>query len=133
MTQRNSDQTAPAPTSSRRALLTALAIGLLAAPRHALAHAILVGSEPPAGGHVPAGPVTLKLHFNSRIDRRRSRLLLVRPDRSQTTLPIDPHSTANLLVTQAPLAAGAYTVRWQVLSVDGHITRGDLPFSVTSP
>ncbi|MFI4981818.1 MAG: copper resistance protein CopC, partial [Nevskiales bacterium] len=26
---------------------------------------------------------------------------------------------------------GAYVVRWQVLSVDGHITRGDVPFTVT--
>jgi hypothetical protein len=26
---------------------------------------------------------------------------------------------------------GAYVVRWQVLAIDGHITRGDVPFTVT--
>jgi copper resistance protein C len=25
---------------------------------------------------------------------------------------------------------GAYKLRWQVLSVDGHISRGDVPFTV---
>jgi hypothetical protein len=27
--------------------------------------------------------------------------------------------------------AGPYVVRWQVLAIDGHITRGDVPFTVT--
>jgi len=31
------------------------------------------------------------------------------------------------------LAAGAYRLRWQVLASDGHITRGEIPFTVTSP
>ena len=30
----------------------------------------------------------------------------------------------------AGLAPGSYVLRWQVLSVDGHITRGDIPFKV---
>ncbi|TAI60323.1 copper resistance protein CopC, partial [Bradyrhizobium sp. Leo170] len=28
------------------------------------------------------------------------------------------------------LSPGAWRLRWQVLSVDGHITRGDIPFTV---
>jgi hypothetical protein len=31
------------------------------------------------------------------------------------------------------LTPGAYTLIWQVLSIDGHITRGTLPFSVVAP
>jgi methionine-rich copper-binding protein CopC len=30
------------------------------------------------------------------------------------------------------LAAGAYRLRWQVLASDGHITRGEIPFTVTA-
>jgi methionine-rich copper-binding protein CopC len=30
----------------------------------------------------------------------------------------------------ADLAAGGYVLRWQVLAIDGHITRGDIPFAV---
>jgi methionine-rich copper-binding protein CopC len=29
------------------------------------------------------------------------------------------------------VAPGAYVLRWQVLAVDGHITRGDVPFTVS--
>jgi methionine-rich copper-binding protein CopC len=32
--------------------------------------------------------------------------------------------------TTGELATGVYVLRWQVLAVDGHITRGDIPFSV---
>ena len=28
------------------------------------------------------------------------------------------------------LSPGAYVLRWQVLAIDGHITRGDIPFVV---
>jgi methionine-rich copper-binding protein CopC len=28
------------------------------------------------------------------------------------------------------LAAGSYTLRWQVLASDGHISRGEIPFNV---
>ncbi|MBN8890985.1 MAG: hypothetical protein BGP12_12365 [Rhodospirillales bacterium 70-18] len=117
----------------RLAVLAALAACLLAAPLPAQAHAILVDSTPPALGHVAAGQVTLRLRYNSRIDRGRSRLELIRPDKSQATLVIGAGSTENVLVTTATLTPGAYVVRWQVLAVDGHITRGDLPFTVTGP
>jgi methionine-rich copper-binding protein CopC len=33
----------------------------------------------------------------------------------------------------APLAPGAYVVRYKVLAVDGHITEGILRFSVLEP
>jgi methionine-rich copper-binding protein CopC len=38
-----------------------------------------------------------------------------------------------VLHATAHLAPGNYTIRWQVLAVDGHITRGDVPFTVTAP
>jgi methionine-rich copper-binding protein CopC len=38
-----------------------------------------------------------------------------------------------LAVDLIPLAAGNYSVEWQVLSVDTHITDGILRFTVTGP
>jgi len=29
-----------------------------------------------------------------------------------------------------PWAPGAWRLRWQVLALDGHITRGDVPFAI---
>jgi copper resistance protein C len=114
----------------RLILLGALTLSL---PRPAAAHAILETSEPANGAHVPAGPVTLKLRYNSRIDRARSGLTLTRPDRSKTTLRIDPEGPPDLLTSTVTLPPGAYAVRWQVLAIDGHITRGDVAFTVTGP
>lgn len=115
-----------------RAFWVLALLSLLLAPIQAAAHAILEQSQPPADGSVPAGKVDMVFTYNSRIDRARSRLTLVRPDRSQTVLQIGPDGASNVINTVADLATpGAYVVRWQVLSVDGHITRGDVPFTVT--
>jgi hypothetical protein len=97
-----------------------------------MAHAVLVQSQPAAGGSVPAGKVDMSFSYNSRIDRARSRLTLTNPDHSLTVLKISPAGPPNVITTDANLITpGAYVVRWQVLAVDGHITRGDVPFTVT--
>ncbi len=111
--------------------LTALCLGAICAfPATAEAHAILLASVPPAGGNVPAGAGTLQLRFNSRIDHARSRLTLVRPDHPETRLAIDPGTNDEVLEAHLDLPSGPCTVRWQVLAVDGHITRGDVAFTV---
>jgi methionine-rich copper-binding protein CopC len=111
----------------RRALIAA---AVLLGPATARAHAILVRSEPPINGAVSAGSIAMEFRFNSRIDPARSRLTLVRLDRSQAVLAILAESGDNVLLARADLSAGAYLVRWQVLAMDGHITRGEVPFTV---
>ena len=98
----------------------------------AAAHAILIDSTPAVHGTVAAGHQPLTLKFNSRIDRERSRLTLITADRAQTRLPIDDAGPPDIMTAPADLQPGDYTVRWQVLAVDGHITRGDVPFTVTA-
>jgi methionine-rich copper-binding protein CopC len=117
--------------SRREVILGTLTLVLL--PRSGEAHAILEASEPANGALVSPGAITLKLRYNSRIDRARSRLTLTRPDQSKITLPINPEGPPDILTSTATLAPGAYVVRWQVLAVDGHITRGDVAFTVTGP
>lgn len=116
----------------RSARAAAMLAGLLAWPAAAGAHAILVDSAPAVGGSAAAGAVAMRLRFNSRIDHRRSRLTLTRPDRSQAVLPTGEDDTPDVLTARADLAPGAYTLRWQVLATDGHITRGDVPFTVST-
>ncbi|WP_233840832.1 copper resistance CopC family protein [Dyella sp. 2HG41-7] len=98
----------------------------------ASAHAILVDSTPKANGTISAGHVQLVFKYNSKIDQHRSRMTLIGPDKSEKVLTIATDSKSNELDTQADLAPGAYTVRWQALALDGHITRGDLPFTVVA-
>ncbi len=102
-------------------------------PTLAQAHAILEESTPPAGASVTPGPLDLSLRYNSRIDRGRSRLTLIRPDRTRDTIQIAPDGPPDIISAHLTLPPGAYIIRWQVLAVDGHITRGDVPLTVTAP
>jgi methionine-rich copper-binding protein CopC len=116
--------------SMRWFLGAAMLLGL-AWSTQADAHAILVDSTPAISSKIGAGVVRLRLRFNSRIDAARSRLTLIRPDRTTQILPLLAGSADDVLLAETSLTDGAYVVRWQVLAVDGHITRGDVPFTVT--
>lgn len=106
-----------------------LAAALLALPGTAFAHAILVESQPAAGSTVPAGQTAIVLRYNSRIDQARSRLTL-HGSNAEMVLPLQPANAPDALASQAELTPGQYVVRWQVLAVDGHITRGEVRFAV---
>jgi copper resistance protein C len=109
------------------AALAACALFLL--PRVALAHAHLLSSTPAANATVHGPSVRIELHFNSRVDGHHSILSLVTHDGS-VTLVIDNQSAPDNLNAHATLKAGSYTLQWQALSTDGHITRGEIPFTV---
>ncbi|GAC1343699.1 MAG: copper resistance protein CopC [Acetobacteraceae bacterium] len=109
----------------RYLLLSALLLG----PGLAQAHAILVDSEPAAQAQVAPGPTAIVLRYNSRVDHARSRMSLRGPG-GETPLPLAPGSPADALASRTELTPGGYVVHWQVLAVDGHITRGDLRFKV---
>ena len=89
-------------------------------------------SSTPGINEVTRGPdVHMTLRFNSRIDARRSRLILIAADGHVQSLPIVEDSPPDRLVSEATrLKAGAYLLRWQALATDGHITRGELHFRV---
>jgi hypothetical protein len=84
----------------------------------------------PAAKTVVSGKkVPIKLRFNSRVDGKRSRVALVGPDGRERVLPISGQPSPDTLTAEAEgLAPGQYTLRWQVLAADGHITRGEVPF-----
>ncbi len=97
----------------------------------AFAHAVLVSSSPQANAMIHGDSTEVILEFNSRIDAARSSLTLIVPDGRQQPLAPDLHTRPNVLEsTAAHLGKGSYTLRWQVLASDGHITRGALSFAV---
>lgn len=114
-----------------RLFLPALVLGVLAgAAVPAMAHAILTDSLPKPEGMLQSGHQKLHFGYNSRIDHKRSRLTLTGPSGKPAVLSILPASAANALDAEADLMPGTYTIRWQALALDGHITRGDVPFTV---
>lgn len=99
----------------------------------ARAHAIVVETVLQVDAVVHA-PIDVRLRFNSRIDHARSRLVLLDATGKETTVVIDRNTPADILSARiADIAPGTYRLRWQVLALDGHITRGDIPFTVAQP
>jgi methionine-rich copper-binding protein CopC len=110
-------------------LVLALALFCYAWP--ARGHAILLAAVPAIHQPVDGPKVPFKLRFNSRVDGKRSRLVLLCPGGRTRALTIATQSAPDTLSSEAAgLGTGAYILRWQVLSEDGHITRGDVPFQV---
>jgi copper resistance protein C len=109
-------------------------------PRPARAHALVTGSVPAAGAALTAPPERMTVRFNSRIDHARSRLSLIGPGAGAgtgTPVALEPLPPGDPTVLEAPCppglvpwAPGSWRLRWQVLAVDGHITRGDILFSI---
>jgi methionine-rich copper-binding protein CopC len=115
----------------RLLLASGFALLLLAAAVPAGAHAIVVAAEPAVGAVVHGPKAQVVLRFNSRIDAGRSRLSLAAPDGTARALTLTPSDAPDTLAASIDgLASGNYRLRWQVLAVDGHITRGDIPFTV---
>ncbi len=114
----------------RTPLVVCFAFLLGSAPK-ALAHAILVRSTP-AQHAVEHGPsLSISLHYNSRIDARRCSLTLTNAAGKPLPLVLQtPASPAELDALAQGLTPGAYMLHWQALATDGHITRGEIPFTV---
>jgi copper resistance protein C len=98
----------------------------------AQAHAILKESSPVANSTVKGPDVPIRLRYNVRVDATRSKLQLLLPDNSNMELTMEKQSAPDVMSAKATgLKAGAYRIRWQVLAPDGHITRGEIPFTVS--
>ena len=107
-------------------------VALAASPT--LAHAIIVEAAPQVGAVLHAGAVDVRLRFNSRLDHHRSRLRLLDAVGKETVVRLDDDTPVDVITAHiSNLPPGDYRLRWQVLALDGHITRGDIPFSVTAP
>jgi copper resistance protein C len=95
------------------------------------AHAVLVDSKPKASSSVAGPDLPIWLKFNVRVDGSRSRLHLIAPDGSAVALDAVKQPTPDALATHAAaLKPGAYKLQWQVLASDGHISRGEVDFTV---
>jgi copper resistance protein C len=109
----------------------AVAAAVVAGAPPAWAHAVIVSASPTANQQVAPGILPVRIEFNSRIDKARSRLQVSAPAGDKADVPIDQSGDPNVVAgTTGALTPGAYVLRWQVLAVDGHITRGDIPFVV---
>jgi methionine-rich copper-binding protein CopC len=116
----------------RFATAISIACGIaLIAPRVAFAHAILVSSQPLANSTVEGPEAAVLLKYSSRVDLAHSTLTLLDPDGKVEKVIIESERSPGVLSAKLTgLVKGAYVLRWQILAMDGHITRGNVPFQV---
>jgi copper resistance protein C len=107
-----------------------LLVAVLSLASVAYSHAIVLSATPAQHQEVSGPNVPVNLSFNSRIDTKRSRLILVMPDGKQVVLSVSEASGQSLISEAKGLKRGSYLLRWQVLASDGHISRGEVPFRV---
>jgi len=105
----------------------------VATPMPAFAHAALVKSTPARRATVGQPPPRVELIFSERLEPAYSTVVVVDGTGRQVDLrdaALAPDDGRRLTVSLPPLPAGTYTVRFRVLSVDGHVVESDFPFTV---
>jgi methionine-rich copper-binding protein CopC len=115
-----------------RAVLAGLLLVFLA-PVTARAHAVLVKSSPARRAVVAAPPARVELVFNERLEPAYSTVSVWAAGNRRIDdgkVAVGPEDPRRLSVGLPPVPAGTYTVKFRVLSVDGHIVEGTFPFEV---
>jgi copper resistance protein C len=115
----------------RTLLVTALAVAL--APAAAHSHAVLVRSSPARRAVLSQAPRRVELVFNERLEAAYSAVSVWGADGARVDgkdVRVDLSDPRVLSVGLPELAPGDYTVRFRVLSVDGHVIESSFPFSV---
>jgi copper transport protein len=116
----------------RRLLVVAVAAVALAAPARALAHATLVSTTPANGAVLTHAPRAVTVLFDDTV-RVAGGNAAVANDTNASVL--DGKAVAHgrvLTIPLKPLRDGAYSVRWAIVSDDGHTEKGVLAFAVGS-
>lgn len=109
----------------------AVAALLLAAVRPAGAHSLLLESSPAANAVLTEPPGEVALRFNNRIEKRLSRLRLIDARGQARSLAVRPDGPPDRLEAPLPLlGSGPWRLEWSVLSTDGHVVSGAVPFRV---
>jgi methionine-rich copper-binding protein CopC len=114
----------------------ALAAALALAPLSAGAHAFLVKSSPARRATLTHAPARVDLTFNERLEPAYSRVSVWDERGVQVDLrdgAVAATEPRRLGVALPSLPPGTYTVRFRVLSVDGHVVESSFPFTVVAP
>lgn len=111
------------------ALAATVAVLLPGAP--ALAHNALAEATPAKGSTVKKAPTSVKLKFLQKLNPEYTTIVLSGAAKVETSDPQVEGATGT--ITFDALTNGAYTVAYQVVSLDGHTVKGSYKFTVADP
>ncbi|HVW41605.1 MAG TPA: copper resistance CopC family protein [Amycolatopsis sp.] len=119
----------------RKALLTLAltAVAMLGMATPALAHNVLISTDPGKGASLDAGPAKITLTFDAPVQGGDiNQISVLGPGNTQWA---EGSVEINSNVISAPVRplgpAGTYTVGYRILSADGHPVEGDYTFTLT--
>lgn len=114
------------------ALIMALAAGLHSTP--AAAHAMLTKAEPPRRAQLAQSPAQVRLWFNEEIEKDYAALTVTQGDKPVTEAKprVAEDDPKSIILPLPALPPGKYTVKFRVLSVDGHVVDSSYDFTVKS-
>jgi len=111
--------------------MVAIAVCLHVAP--ALAHAALVKAEPPRRAVLAKPPTHVQLWFNEEIESAYASLAVLDAGKNPVTA-VKPELASNdlksIVLPLPELAPGKYSVKFRVLSLDGHVIQSSFDFTV---
>ena len=114
-------------------LAMVMAIGLQSGP--VFAHAMLVKAEPARRAALTRAPAQVRLWFNEEIEKDYASLA-VQDAAKAPVAEAKPHVAADdpksIVLPLPELEPGKYTVKFRVLSVDGHVVDSSYDFTVKS-
>jgi methionine-rich copper-binding protein CopC len=98
----------------------------------AQAHAFPQDSKPGVGAVLHEAPKQVWIQFDSRLEQAFSVIVVKDSNGNKISgkTKLDPASQQALEVSLPALAPGDYHVYWNVVSWDGHRTKGDYTFSI---
>lgn len=111
----------------------AMALSLHTSP--VLAHAMLVKAEPARRAALAKAPVQVRLWFNEEVEKDYAALTLLDESKRALTevIPqISADDPKSIVLPLPELPPGKYTVKFRVLSVDGHVVDSSYDFTVKS-
>ncbi len=118
-------------------LLVVLAVVAALRPASARAHANLVQSDPPAQAVLPRAPERVVLTFSEDVVPAEIEVVVLNAQRQRVDLgdaALVPGTKNAVAVSLDRVGNGVFTVQWKMVSaVDGHLTRGLVPFTVGDP
>ena len=102
-------------------------------PTTALAHAVLVKSVPAQRSTLAESPPRVELWFNERLEPAYSHASVIDAGGAQVDLRdtlVSKEDARRLSLSLPPLQPGRYSMKFRVLSVDGHVVESSLTFTV---
>jgi methionine-rich copper-binding protein CopC len=109
----------------------ALTMGVQVAP--AMAHAALVKTEPPRRAVLAKAPAEVRLWFNEDIESAYASLVVLDTGKNpvtEVTPHLAPDDQKSLVLPLPELTPGKYSVKFRVLSLDGHVIQSSFDFTV---